>query len=127
MIRVSLHIKVFSEVLGIYVFDRNHYNPGHGFQRPLYIKDTNDFVLRYIKNRFCISRDLSLLNVEVCLPLDCDIFYCPNYQDYIEKTKDKFCEQRGIWLSPNGIGHEDRSLSIECVGETIKTPDIPYF
>ena len=123
MIKASLNIKVFSEALGIYVFDRNYFLPKSGIQRPFYVKDTNDFVLRYISNRFCISRDLSLLNIELCLPFYCSTFLCPNYQDYIEKTSDKLCKQRGLWFSPNGNVHEDRSLSIECVGEPIKTPE----
>ena len=127
MILASLHFKVFSEALGIYVFDRNHFIPKIGSQRPLYVKDTNDFVLLYISNRFCLSRDLSLSNLELCLPFDCSRNYCPNYQDYIEKRKNTLCEQRGLWLSPNGNVHEDRSLSIECVGEPIKTPDFPVF
>ena len=96
--------------------------------RPFYVKDTNDFILRYLDTQWCISRDLSLLNVEMCLPYFCDKVYCPNYQDYIEKGKAiSLCEQWGNWFSPNGKIYEDESLTINCFGESIKTPENPNY
>ena len=111
--------------MGIYVFDRNYFAPAKGYQTPFYVKDTNDFVLRFIgKETWCISRDLSLFNVVMCVNQCASTFYCPNVQDYIKDEKS--CWQYADWFTPSATIHADKSLKIECVGESIKTPNNPY-
>ena len=92
--------------------------------KPLYVKDTNDFVLYYRWDTWCIARDLSMLNVEICINPRCGRL-CPNYQDYNENGRlkmrfDNYCSQ-GNWKTPNGKIHDDKSFRIDCVGE-VKTP-----
>ena len=74
---ISIYMKVdkkqlciyfeFSETLGIYVFDRYYHALKTTHPTPFYVKDTNDFVLSYHAHDWCIGRDLSHLNDEVCV------------------------------------------------------------
>ena len=84
----------------------------HAMMKPLYVKDTNDFVLYHRWDTWCIARDLSMLNVEMCInkrPL-C-LYKCPNYQDKDPRTP---CA-KGNWKTPYGKFHIDESFRIDCV------------
>ena len=83
-IRSSLHVltfQIFSEALGIYNFDR-YYRDVVDLKKPFYVKDTNDFVLYARPGIWCIGRDLSQLNIELCVNDGCRGIYCPNFVDY---------------------------------------------
>ena len=83
-IRSSLHVltfQIFSEALGIYNFDR-YYRDVVDLKKPFYVKDTNDFVLYARPDTWCIGRDLSQLNIELCVNDGCRGIYCPNFVDY---------------------------------------------
>ena len=116
--------------MGFYIFDRNYFAPESGYETPFYVKDTNDFVLRFMSHdKYCISRDLSLFNVVMCVHNCGSSIYCPNEQDYLkEQNRDpKLCWMQADWHTPSSRIYEDKSLTIECVGESIKTPNNPLF
>ena len=119
----------FLEALGIYIFDRFYNHVGKGFHSPFYVKDTNDFVMTDNidgDGKWCIGKDLSHINDEVCLNQGCQN-YCPNFQDYNEKRgyTGELCTM-GLWQTSSDNVHEDKSFRIDCVGE-VKTPDTPKY